>query len=214
MKDVTGNPQSISSLLHRLLHDGSPAVAVTLIAAPRQVGAKMIIEASGAHHGSFDDVHLEEAAALANTAVHPARLAWERAHPGPKRGLLSSIGRIFASVFGEDVPSGYVDRYSESIWHGHPVVVVEAADEEAASRVSTILQELGGYDIGEGKPWRPAAAYDRTRQMQPRHIFPGSFRAAERDRAMAAARASRMTSDRETRDRTGDAGLDPGSKRG
>src|SRR6185503_19299297 len=61
MKDVTGNPQSISSLLHRLLQDGSLAVAVTLIAAPRQVGAKMIIEASGAHHGSFDDARLHEA---------------------------------------------------------------------------------------------------------------------------------------------------------
>jgi xanthine dehydrogenase accessory factor len=61
MKDVTGNPQSILSLLHRLLQDGSLAVVVTLIAAPRHVGAKMVIEANGAHHGSFDDASLDKA---------------------------------------------------------------------------------------------------------------------------------------------------------
>ena len=61
MKDVTTNTQSISSVLQRLLQDGSLAVVVTLIAAPRNVGAKVIVEANGVHHGSFVDRRLDEA---------------------------------------------------------------------------------------------------------------------------------------------------------
>ncbi|MFN2500089.1 MAG: XdhC family protein [Pyrinomonadaceae bacterium] len=61
MKDVTGNTQPISALLHRLLQDGSLAIVVTLIAAPGNVGAKMIVEVKGIHHGSFDDAGLDEA---------------------------------------------------------------------------------------------------------------------------------------------------------
>ena len=61
MKDATHNPQLISSLLLRLVQDGSLAIVVTLIAAPRNVGAKMIIEAQGTAHGSFEDLDLDEA---------------------------------------------------------------------------------------------------------------------------------------------------------
>jgi xanthine dehydrogenase accessory factor len=62
MKDATDQPRSISSLLNRLVQDGSLAVVVTLIAAPHSVGAKMIIEPKGIHHGSFADAALDEAA--------------------------------------------------------------------------------------------------------------------------------------------------------
>jgi xanthine dehydrogenase accessory factor len=61
MKDATDNTRSISSLLQRLRQDGSLAVVVTLIAAPRNVGAKMIIESDGIHHGGFADEALEKA---------------------------------------------------------------------------------------------------------------------------------------------------------
>lgn len=61
MKDSTDNPRSISSLLQRLLEDGALAIVVTLIAAPRNVGAKMIIEERGSHHGSFADAALDGA---------------------------------------------------------------------------------------------------------------------------------------------------------
>ena len=144
-----------------------------------------------------EDVHLEEAAALANTALPSSRSAWERAQTGPERSILSSLGRFLASLFGEDPPSGYVDRYTEAIWHGHPVIVVDATDQEAANRASSMLSELGGLDLDDRSRWHRAAAHARARQMQPRHIFPGSFRAAERDRAIAAARAAAI-SDRET----------------
>jgi xanthine dehydrogenase accessory factor len=61
MKDSTDNSRVISSLLHRLLQDGSLAIVVTLIAAPRNVGAKLIVPAKGIHHGSFEDASVDEA---------------------------------------------------------------------------------------------------------------------------------------------------------
>ncbi|MBA2702785.1 MAG: XdhC family protein [Blastocatellia bacterium] len=64
MKDSTDNLSSISSLLSRLFSDGSLAVVVTLIAAPRNVGAKMIIEEKRSHHGSLADPALDLAVIL------------------------------------------------------------------------------------------------------------------------------------------------------
>jgi len=61
MKDSSDNPRSISSLLQSLLENGRLAIVVTLIEAPRNVGAKMIIEEQGRHHGSFAAVGLDEA---------------------------------------------------------------------------------------------------------------------------------------------------------
>ena len=61
MKDATDITRSISSLLQRLVEDGSLAIVVTLMAAPRNVGAKMVLEAQGTHHGSFGNAALEEA---------------------------------------------------------------------------------------------------------------------------------------------------------
>ena len=61
MKDSTDNTRLISSVLHRLLQDGSLAIVVTLIAAPRNVGAKLIVPAKGIHHGSFEDASVDEA---------------------------------------------------------------------------------------------------------------------------------------------------------
>jgi xanthine dehydrogenase accessory factor len=60
MKDST-QPQTISSLLQRLLKDGSLAIVVTLIEAPQNVGAKMIVEAKGIQHGSFADRAVDDA---------------------------------------------------------------------------------------------------------------------------------------------------------
>jgi xanthine dehydrogenase accessory factor len=61
MKDAPDKTRSISSLLQRLLQDGTLAIVVTLIAAPRNVGAKMIIESDGARHGSFADAGVDDA---------------------------------------------------------------------------------------------------------------------------------------------------------
>lgn len=61
MKDSSDNSRSISALLQDLLADGATAIVATLIAAPRNVGAKMIIEQQGSHHGTFADASLDEA---------------------------------------------------------------------------------------------------------------------------------------------------------
>jgi xanthine dehydrogenase accessory factor len=59
--DSIDNPRTISSLLQRLLKDGATAIVATLIEGPRNVGAKMIIEEKGSHHGSFADAPLDQA---------------------------------------------------------------------------------------------------------------------------------------------------------
>lgn len=61
MKDSIDNSHSIASLLQLLLEEGALAIVVTLIAAPRNVGAKMIIEEKGSHHGSFGAAVFDEA---------------------------------------------------------------------------------------------------------------------------------------------------------
>lgn len=61
MKDSIDNPRPISSLLQRLFEDGTLAIVVTLMEAQRNVGAKMIIEEKGSHHGSFANATLDEA---------------------------------------------------------------------------------------------------------------------------------------------------------
>ena len=164
-----------------------------------------VFENSRAAHSAFDrlleagfqrdDVHLQEDLAQGNIAVSAAAST----HAHTERGVLSSIGRFFASLFGQDPPIGYVDRYSDAIWHGHPVIVVEAKDEDEANRASAMLRECGAYDIDELPRWRGAAATAGAsakghrdvmaagQRIHPPHIFPGSVRAAERDRAMAAA---------------------------
>ncbi|MEP6741706.1 MAG: XdhC/CoxI family protein [bacterium] len=62
MKDATHKTRSNSSLLQRLLEDGSLAVSVTLIEAPQNVGAKMIVEADGIHRGDLGDQAIDAAA--------------------------------------------------------------------------------------------------------------------------------------------------------
>jgi xanthine dehydrogenase accessory factor len=61
VKDSTDQTRSISSLIYRLLQDDSLAIVVTLIEAPRNVGAKMIVQANGIHHGSFEAASVDEA---------------------------------------------------------------------------------------------------------------------------------------------------------
>jgi xanthine dehydrogenase accessory factor len=61
MKDSIDNTRSISALLHGLIEDGALAIVVTLIEAPGNVGAKMIVEEKGSRHGSFADAALDAA---------------------------------------------------------------------------------------------------------------------------------------------------------
>lgn len=73
MKDSINNARSISALVQALLQKGSPAVVVTLIEAPRNVGAKMIIEDEESHHGSFANAGIDEAVIRQATAFRASK---------------------------------------------------------------------------------------------------------------------------------------------
>jgi len=60
------------------------------------------------------------------------------------RGVLSSFGHFFASLFGRD--DGHVDRYAKHVERGGYVVVVDTRDEAEAERARTVLQ---GMQAGE-----------------------------------------------------------------
>jgi len=102
-----------------------------------------------------DRVHRHEGAAAANTAAAARPGSMGKGDFDEDRGVLASIGHFFASVLGQDPPTGYADRYVEMVRRGHSVVVVQAKDEEEKDRATTIVRELGASDIAENAPeWR------------------------------------------------------------
>jgi hypothetical protein len=97
-----------------------------------------------------EDVHLQEGAHPANAAVASSPAGTPTTSPTePDQGVLSSIGHFFVSLFDQDPPSAYPDRYSEAIRRGHPVVVVDARAEDEVDRACTILREHGAADIDQ-----------------------------------------------------------------
>lgn len=97
-------------------------------------------------------VHRHEGAAPANTATAASPASVEKGDFDEDRGVLSSIGHFFASVFGQDPPKGYADRYVEMVRRGQSVVVIQAKDDEEKDRATTIVRELGASDIAEDAP--------------------------------------------------------------
>ncbi|MEJ8838237.1 hypothetical protein [Ramlibacter sp. AN1133] len=61
------------------------------------------------------------------------------------RGVLSSFGHFFASLFGRD--SGRADTYAQHVERGSYVVVVDAHDEAEAERARTMLNGLQAGDL-------------------------------------------------------------------
>jgi hypothetical protein len=94
-------------------------------------------------------VHRHEGAAPANTAAAASPGSSGKGDFDADRGLPSSIGHFFASVFGQDPPAGYADRYVELVRRGHSVVVIQSADDEESDRATTIVRELGASHIAE-----------------------------------------------------------------
>jgi hypothetical protein len=131
-----------------------------------------------------DDVHLQPAAAEANMA------AAHRAETGRDHGVLSSIGHFFASVFDQERPSGYPERYAEAVRRGHPVVVVDAQNPADAQRAYHIAHELGAFDIDERTAqWQeedrkagraPGAVAADGQQAQGHHVDRGAARIFQR----------------------------------
>ncbi|MFN2454218.1 MAG: XdhC family protein [Pyrinomonadaceae bacterium] len=109
----------IADAVARILHNSSLAVLATLVAAPENVGAKILIEESGMRVGSLSDVELDEAvaqhaAAFLDSRVEAAtfaakdfareldtwteaRVLFERIEPEP-RVVVCGAGHVGASL--------------------------------------------------------------------------------------------------------------------
>jgi hypothetical protein len=107
---------------------------------------------------------------------------------------LRNFGAFFASILGQDDPSGHVDTYAGHVERGNYVLVLDAHDEAEAHRAHAALGELGGLDGNViGARERPALRdIIAQRQMDntPRDLATGGVvggnRAIERERAAAA----------------------------
>jgi len=64
-----------------------------------------------------------------------------------ERGVFSSIGHFFVSVFGQDAPDRDAERFSEVARRGNPILVATVSNEGEAERASAILDEAGATDI-------------------------------------------------------------------
>ena len=64
------------------------------------------------------------------------------------RGVLSSYGHAFASMFGIDEPDRQdAEHYANAHRAGHPLVVVSADDDDRADIAGDALQQLGAIDV-------------------------------------------------------------------
>lgn len=85
------------------------------------------------------DLHIEHRGARAGQAR--ANDAWDglEREVAVDRGVLSSFGHFFTSLFGKDQPSTHADSYAQHVERGAYVVVVDADDEAQARRASSLL---------------------------------------------------------------------------
>jgi xanthine dehydrogenase accessory factor len=112
-------PELLTEAIQRAIEENSLAVLATLVAAPRSVGAKLLLEEAGAQTGSLSDAALDEAvarqapafiASRAEAAVHgvedfapeleawrSARILFERIEPEP-RLVICGAGHVGASL--------------------------------------------------------------------------------------------------------------------
>jgi hypothetical protein len=73
------------------------------------------------------------------------------------RGILSSIGHFFASLFGQDgdVRMGPAGTYAEAVKRGGSVVLVDVQTEDQADRAARLMHEMGAVDVDErAQRWR------------------------------------------------------------
>ena len=98
-----------------------------------------------------DDVHLQAATADAVADAVDAELGERTMHSAERevafdRGVLSSYGHFFTSLFGLDHVAGHAQTYTEAVRSGSSVVVVDAPDDQQADRAASLMRELGGSD--------------------------------------------------------------------
>ena len=98
-----------------------------------------------------DDVHLQEPTAEEAGDAEDAELGERTMHTAERevafdRGVLSSYGHFFTSLFGLDHPAGHAQTYSEAVRRGKSVVVVDAPDDQQAERAMSLMRELGANE--------------------------------------------------------------------
>ena len=146
--------------------------------------------------GGFDrhDVHIEH---KHSTSEGPApNDQWDglEREVAVDRGVLSSFGHFFTSLFGRD--GGHADTYTDHVERGGHVVVVDARDEAQAQRARTMLHamEAGHLDVvhrADQLPLRDIIGTRRALETTSRDNYEatGSFASTasplERERAVA-----------------------------
>ena len=105
--------------------------------------ADSLVNAGFARH----DVHIEHKHARGEHRDANDRWDGMEREIAVDRGVLSSFGHFFASLFGRDNPSGHVDTYSQHVEHGRYVVVVDADDPAEAERARTLLHGMQAGDL-------------------------------------------------------------------
>jgi hypothetical protein len=93
-----------------------------------------------------DDMHLQQGGSAPANNAGIDRATWDgmEREVAVDRGVLSSVGHFFASLFGQDNPNGHVDTYSRAVEQGGCVVVLDARDEAQAREAARLLDDLGG----------------------------------------------------------------------
>jgi hypothetical protein len=87
---------------------------------------------------------------------------------GRHRGVLSSIGHFFVSIFGRDTPDRDANYFSEAARRGHAVVTADIETEQDVDRAAAILDELGAIDIEErAEQWRSSGWTEPTDSPTP-----------------------------------------------
>jgi hypothetical protein len=77
------------------------------------------------------------------------------------RGVLSSIGYAFVSLFGHDNPHREVHAYTEAVRRGHSVVMVYVENDEEAGRAGQVMNDSSAVSADRRVgSWRPNARRD------------------------------------------------------
>ncbi len=93
------------------------------------------------------DMHIEHKELRAERPAGSDRWDGMEREIAVDRGVVSSFGHFFTSLFGRDNPSGHVDTYAQHVERGNYVVVVDAHDTAGAERARTLMHELQAGDV-------------------------------------------------------------------
>ena len=111
-----------------------------------------------------EDMHLEESGAAApivgtddaeNRAVGDRTMATAEREIAVDRHAMESAGHFFVNLFGLDDHDEHTGTYSEAVKRGHPVLVIDAQDDDRAEAAAMILHDVGAIDVDDrAATWR------------------------------------------------------------